>query len=441
MQNDLFSRSAENDKELTPLADRMRPRTIGEFAGQDHILGEGRFLRKAIEADRVPSMILFGPPGSGKTTLARLLANHTGAHFAPFSAVDGTLKEVRLILAAAAENRNVYRKKTLLFIDEIHRFNKAQQDALLPSVEAGVVTLVGATTENPSFSVIAALLSRCKVFRLEGLSETAVSAILKRALLDTERGLGNFKVDVDEDAIGFIVEMSRGDARFALSTLELSVKHALDWQGKVDLATVEETAQAKALLYDKSGEEHYNVISAFIKSMRGSDPDGALYWMFRMVDAGEDPLFILRRMIIFASEDVGNADPHALQVVMAADAAYQRVGMPEGAYPLAQACTYLACAMKSNAQVNAIAGPRRDIAAHGPLPVPMKLRNAPTKAMKEWGYGDGYRYPPGEGGYASGETYLPDKLQGTKYYVPQNSGVEARIALHLQKLRGEADEG
>jgi putative ATPase len=439
MQDDLFTRSAGQDKELTPLADRMRPKVLDEVAGQEHLLGEGRFLRKAIEADRVPSMILFGPPGSGKTTLARLLANHTGAFFSPFSAVDGTLKEVRAILSKAAELRSAYRKKTILFIDEIHRFNKAQQDALLPSVESGIVILVGATTENPSFSVIAALLSRCKVFRLEPLDEGAVTAILHRALSDGDRGMGRMGVEADEEALAFIAKMSRGDARFALTTLELSVRYAADRGHRLNLAAVEEAAQAKALLYDKSGEEHYNVVSAFIKSMRGSDPDAALYWMFRMMDAGEDPLFILRRMIIFASEDVGNADPHALQVVMAADAAFQRVGMPEGAYALAQACTYLAAALKSNAQVNAISGPRRDIAAHGPLPVPMKLRNAPTKAMKEWGYGDGYRYPPSEGGFAAGETYLPDKLTGRRYYVPRNSGVEARIALHLKKLRGETD--
>ncbi len=440
MSDDLFTHSAKQDKTLTPLADRMRPRKLEEFCGQEHILGAGKFLRRAIEEDRVPSMILFGPPGSGKTTLARLLANHTGASFSPFSAVDGTLKEVREILARAAEIRRSYRRKTILFIDEIHRFNKAQQDALLPGVESGVVTLVGATTENPSFSVIAALLSRCKVFRLECLDDAAVLEILKRAATDTDRGLGTMGVEADDEALLFIAQMSRGDARFALTNLELSFKHALNADKKVTIKTVEETAQAKALLYDKTGEEHYNVVSAFIKSMRGSDPDAALYWMFRMLDAGEDPLFVLRRMIIFASEDIGNADPHALQVTIAADAAFQRVGMPEGAYALSQACTYLACAMKSNAQVNAIHGPKRDIAEHGPLPVPMKIRNAPTKMMKQWGYGEGYRYPPNEGGYAKGEVYLPEKLAGAKYYIPQDSGVEARIAAHLRRLRGEADE-
>jgi putative ATPase len=437
MRDDLFTRAIGQDKELTPLADRMRPRTIDELAGQEHLLGKDRFLRKAVEADRIPSMILFGPPGCGKTTLARVLANHTDAYFSPFSAVDGTLKEVRAILTEASKMRSAYRKKTILFIDEIHRFNKAQQDALLPSVEQGIVILVGATTENPSFSVIAALLSRCKVFRLEPLSDRAVADLLLRALADEERGLGQMKIEIDDNALSFVAEAARGDARFALNTLELAAKYAAEHHNRIDLATAEETAQSKALLYDKSGEEHYNIISAFIKSMRGSDPDAALYWMFRMIDAGEDPLFIFRRMIIFASEDVGNADPHALQLVMAADAAYQRVGMPEGAFPLAQACTYLASAMKSNAQVDAISGPRRDIASLGPLPVPMKLRNAPTKAMKEWGYGENYRYPPSEGGYARAETYLPDRLIGTRYYLPRDSGVEARIAAHLKKLRGE----
>ncbi len=441
MNDDLFSRAAGQDHGLTPLADRMRPASVDDFVGQEQILGPGKFLTRAIDADRVPSLILWGPPGTGKTTLAHVLAGYTGAVFEPFSAVNGTLKQVRAIIDKADESRRAYRRRTILFIDEIHRFNKAQQDALLPSVEKGVVTLVGATTENPSFSVISALLSRCKVLRLEPLEPEAVVSILKRALKDKDKGFGKLEIEVDEEAMALIAQSARGDARFALNSLELSVLHARDQNmSLVDIACVEEAAQAKALLYDKTGEEHYNVISAFIKSLRGSDPDAALYWMFRMIEAGEDPLFVLRRMIVFASEDIGNADPHALQVVMAADGAFQRIGFPEGVYPLAQACTYLAAAPKSNAQVEAISGPKRDIKAHGPLPVPMKLRNAPTKHMKEWGYGDNYRYPPNEGGHVPGETYLPDTLIGHRYYHPKESGIEARIKKRLSWLRGEEEE-
>ena len=398
-----------------------------------------RYLEGQITEDLKEKMVFLGGPRQvGKTTLARVLASHTGAKFVAYSAVGGSIKEVRDIIHKARIDRAHYRKRTILFIDEIHRFNKAQQDALLPSVEQGVVTLVGATTENPSFSVIAALLSRCKVLELKSLDSPDIKAVLRRAIQDNSRGLGKFDVQLEEDALDFLAESARGDARYALTALEMSVLHAVDANAKfVDIACVEEASQAKALLYDKSGEEHYNVVSAFIKSMRGSDPDAALYWMFRMLEAGDDPLFVLRRMIIFASEDIGNADPRALQLAVAADQAFQRIGLPEGAYPMAQLCTYLASAPKSNAQVGAIYGPKGDIKKHGPLPVPHKLRNAPTRLMKEMGYGDGYRYPPNEGGFAAEETYLPDKLTGTRYYDPQPSGFEQRIAEHLARLRSK----
>ncbi|MBN2714270.1 MAG: replication-associated recombination protein A [Deltaproteobacteria bacterium] len=441
MTEDLFGHAAKSDNRLSPLPDRMRPENLTEIAGQHHLLADGRFLERAIRADRIPSLIFWGPPGVGKTTLARVLATHTGAKFVSYSAVGGSIKDVRDIIHKAKTDRAHYRKRTILFIDEIHRFNKAQQDALLPSVEQGVVTLVGATTENPSFSVIAALLSRCKVLELKSLSPDDIRGVLNRAIHDTARGLGKFEVIIDDDALSFLAENARGDARYALTALEMSVHHAMETESRrVDIACVEEASQAKALLYDKSGEEHYNVVSAFIKSMRGSDPDAALYWMFRMLEAGDDPMFVLRRMIIFASEDIGNADPRALQLAVAADQAFLRVGMPEGAYPLAQLCTYLACAPKSNAQVNAIHSPRDDIKKHGPLPVPKKLRNAPTGLMKEMGYGDGYRYPPSEGGYAAGETYLPDKLAGSQYYAPQPAGFELRIAEHLANLRSRGKQ-
>lgn len=436
MTADLFGHAVKNDNTLTPLPDRIRPTTLDEIAGQKHLLGKGRFLRQAIESDRVPSLIFWGPPGVGKTTLARVVAVHTGANFVAYSAVGGSIKEVRDIIHKAKTERAHYRKRTILFIDEIHRFNKAQQDALLPSVEQGIVTLIGATTENPSFSVIAALLSRCKVLELKSLLPNDIIDVVSRALKDTQSGLGKHNIEIDSDALDFLAQNARGDARYALTALEMSVQHALaSHADSVSVACVEEASAAKALLYDKSGDEHYNVVSAFIKSMRGSNPDGALYWMFRMLEAGDDPLFVLRRMMIFASEDVGNADPRALQLAVSADQAFQRLGMPEGAYPLAQLCTYLACAPKSNAQVNAIYGPKGDIKKFGPLPVPKKLRNAPTKLMKEMGYGDGYRYPPSEGGFAAGETYLPEQLIGKRYYEPNNSGLEQRIGEHLEKLR------
>jgi putative ATPase len=420
---------------MPPLADRMRPRSLEEVVGQKLILREGKLLREVIQKDRVPSLILWGPPGSGKTTLANVISELTRAEFVRFSAVLGGLPELRELLAAARERRAYQGKSTLLFVDEIHRFNKGQQDAFLPHVEDGTITLIGATTENPSFAVNAAVLSRCRVFRLEALEPADLEQLLRRALADHERGLGDMELSADADAIAALAHAARGDARRALGMLETAAA-LLEPSGKLDMAVVEAAAESRTLLYDKSGEEHYNVSSALIKSMRGSDPDAALYWLLRMLEAGDDPLFLLRRLMIFASEDVGNADPRALQVAVSADDAFRRMGMPEGIYPLAHACLYLASCPKSAAVKVAIGAVRAVIAEHGALPVPKKLRNAVTKLMKDEGYGDGYRYPPDyEGSVVPGESYLPEALEGSRYYEPTNQGLEQAIAERLQRLR------
>jgi putative ATPase len=426
-----------------PLAERMRPRTLAELVGQTHLVGPNKLLAEAIAGDRIPSMILWGPPGVGKTTLGRILAEQTKADFVPFSAVLGNLAELRAIVAKAKE-RLVYQSlRTLVFVDEIHRFNKAQQDAFLPHVEDGTIILVGATTENPSFAVNAALLSRCKVFRLEPLGEPELVRVLLRALHDVERGLGAKKLTADDDALTVIARLSQGDARRALSTLDAIADHLkATGDTRISLASVSATTERAPLLYDKAGEEHYNVVSAFIKSMRGSDPDASVYWMMRMLEAGEDPLFLLRRMIIFASEDVGNADPRALPLIVACDHAYRRIGMPEGLYPLAHAAVYLACTPKSNAVNVAWHRAKELVEKHGALPVPKKLRNAVTPLMKNEGYGEGYKYAHDfEGGVVPGETYLPDELSGQVLYEPTDRGEEARIKARLamiaQKKLGE----
>jgi putative ATPase len=381
-------------------------------------------------------MILWGPPGTGKTTLAHVIANETNSIFVPFSAVLGGVPELRKIIAAAKEQKNYYGKKTILFVDEIHRFNKAQQDALLPHVENGTVTLIGATTENPSFAVNSALLSRARVFDLKPLEAEDLRRLLGRALADDAQGVGHVPHTVDDDALAAISQNARGDARRALSALELASDFAQSAGVEaVTVAIVQEALATQTLLYDKSGEEHYNVISAFIKSMRGSDPDAAVYWLMRMLEAGEDPLFVLRRMLIFASEDIGNADPRALEVAVSADAAFRRLGMPEGIFPIAQCCTYLASAPKSNASYKAWKMAQSDVREHGALPVPLKLRNAPTESMKAWGYGEGYRDPHDESGFSRGETYLPDTLVDRRYYRPTDQGFEARIAERLSELR------
>ncbi|HSQ63205.1 MAG TPA: replication-associated recombination protein A [Polyangiaceae bacterium] len=440
----LFSHAARKGQlpGKPPLADRMRPASIEEYLGQEHLRGEGRFLERAIRDDRVPSMILWGPPGSGKTSLGHVVAARTKAAFVPFSAVLGSLAELRVIVEEARRLRAEMGQRTIVFVDEIHRFNKAQQDAFLPHVESGTIVLIGATTENPSFAVNAALLSRCKVFRLDPLGDDDLVRLLRRALVDEARGLGSFALGAEDDALAAIAKDARGDARRALTTLEIVAEHAhASGKAQLDLPTVEEAHTHAPLLYDKTGEEHYNVVSAFIKSMRGSDPDAAIYWMMRMLEAGEDPLFVSRRMIIFASEDVGNADPRALLVVNAADEAFRRLGMPEGIYPLAHAVLYLASTQKSNAVKNAWQRAKAAIEEHGALPVPMKLRNAVTKLMKEEGYGASYRYPHDEeGAVARGETYLPDDLVGAVFYEPGDRGEEAKIRARLEAIRAAPRE-
>ena len=436
----LFQAATRHDPDLrgaVPLAERMRPATLADVIGQEHLLGAGKLLARAIAADRVPSMILWGPPGAGKTTLARVITHSTNARFVPFNAVLGGLPELREILGEAKKTRAYEGKRTILFVDEIHRFNKAQQDAFLPHVEDGTVTLVGATTENPSFAVNAPLLSRCKVFRLQLLDATQLLEILRRALV-SPRGLdGAFTAD--DDALQAIAALAQGDARRALTTLEIAAAE-VERAGATQITreVVAGSGEQKTLLYDKAGEEHFNVISAFIKSMRGSDPDGAIYWLMRMIEAGDDPLFLLRRMMIFASEDIGNADPRALEIAVAADAAFRRMGMPEGMYPLAQAALYLATAPKSNACNTAWHKAQAAVHEHGALPVPMKLRNAVTKLMGAEGYGEGYRYAHNEeGGVAAGEVYLPDELAGERFYEPTDRGYEKQIAERVRRVRGE----
>ncbi len=421
-----------------PLAERMRPLRLEDYVGQVHLMGAGKLLASAISKDRVPSMILWGPPGVGKTTLGKVIAARTRSVFVLFSAVLGSIQELREIVAKAKERLDYKGERTIVFVDENHRFNKAQQDAFLPHDEAGTITLIGATTENPSFSVNAALLSRCKAFRLEALEEEDLVVILERALSDAERGLGTNGVHASPETLRAIARLSRGDARRALTTLESATTFAtLRGESELTLETLAASEEKAPLLYDKSGEEHYNVVSAFIKSMRGSDPDAAVYWMMRMLEAGEDPLFVLRRMLIFASEDVGLADPRALVVVSAADEAFRRMGMPEGLYPLTHAALYLACAPKSNAVKNAWQRARALIEEHGALPVPMKLRNAVTKLMKREGYGSGYKYAHDyEDGVVPGETYLPDALADERLYEPTERGEEARIRARLAALRG-----
>jgi len=411
----------------------MRPRKLAEVVGQEKVVGEGGFLRRAIAADRVPSLIFWGPPGTGKTTLARIMAAETSAHFVPFSAVTSGIKEVKEVMAEAVRLRRAQGRRTLLFIDEIHRFNRAQQDAFLPYVESGDVVLVGATTENPSFELNAALLSRCRVIILEPLQPAGLIELLTRALRDPERGLGRLGIEADAEALETLAQLASGDARRALNLLELAAADAAG--GRIDEETVRRVAQRKVLLYDKSGEEHYNLISALHKSLRESDPDAAIYWLARMLAAGEDPLYVARRMIRFASEDVGLADPQALPQCLAAWDAYHRLGSPEGELALAQAVLYLALAPKSVAAYEGYKAARRTVEERPADPVPLAIRNAPTRLMKEVGYGAGYIYAPHTEEGVGGLDCLPESLQGARFYEPKGEGFEKDLKARLDQYR------
>jgi len=428
-----------------PLAERLRPTTLDELQGQVDAIGPGSFLRKAIEADEIPSLILWGPPGCGKTSLARVIAGQTKGHFVLFSAVLSGVKEVREIVAEAVDRWQRFQRRTILFVDEIHRFNKAQQDAFLPHVEAGTITLIGATTENPFFEINSPLLSRCRVVRLEPLGQESLIALAKNAVSDVEKGLGSKGVSVDDESLRALARIADGDARRMLNLLEAAVEHASRQGLKVvDQGVLETVQTGPSLRYDRAYEEHYNVVSAFIKSMRGSDPDAAMYWMVRMLEAGEDPGFICRRMIVFAAEDVGNADPRALQVAVAAKDAFEYLGLPEAAIPMAQAVTYLAGAPKSNASYKALTSAQKAVRQYGSLEVPMHLRNALHPKMAELGYSKGYQYPHDYKGNFTTDEYLPKELQGSVWYHPIEAGYEKTIGERLaywRDLRKQAKEG
>lgn len=436
---DLFERQDENKDR--PLADRMRPGNLAEYVGQSHLMGQGCLLRSLIEDDRLFSLIFWGPPGSGKTTLARLMAKETTSYFISFSAVLSGVKEIRAVVEEAKTQLNHHQRKTILFVDEIHRFNKSQQDAFLPHVENGLITLIGATTENPSFEVIAPLLSRTQVLLLKPFSEEELSVIINRALSDQERGLGVWGLEMETEALMHLIRCADGDARVALNSLEAAASLQLSQkkvEKRITLSAVEEAIQKKGLLYDKAGEEHYNLISAFHKSLRGSDPDAALYWMARMLEAGEAPLYVARRMVRFASEDVGNADPQALHITIAAMQAFQFLGLPEGDLALAQAAVYLATAPKSNALYAAYGNIKETIRQTGYLPVPLHIRNAPTRLMRDLDYGKGYKYAHDFDNAYTPQEYLPDALRKQSYYEPAARGFEKIIKERMaywQKIR------
>jgi putative ATPase len=436
----LFDLPEEEDSpQGMPLAARMRPRVFAEFVGQEHLVAGERVLRKSIESDQLPSMILWGPPGSGKTTLAYLIANITESHFSPLSAVSAGVADLRRVIDEARKRLKASGQRTILFVDEIHRFNKAQQDAVLPFVENGTVIFIGATTENPSFEVISPLLSRCRTFRLNLLSSEEIKIIVERAIEDEERGLGKLKVSMSEEALRHLVTMSNGDARVALNALEVAAFATLpDAEGwrSIDLPVVEEALQHRALLYDKSGDQHYDLISALHKSMRGSDPDASLYWLGRMLEAGEDPLYIVRRLVRFASEDVGMADPQALVIAVAAQQAVHFVGLPEGNLALAEAVVYLAAAPKSNSLYQAYSRVQEDIQHGRNEPVPLHLRNPVTGLMRQMGYGKDYKYAHDYPGHFVKQQNLPSSLEGKRYYIPGDEGYEKEVADRLKKWWG-----
>jgi ATPase related to the helicase subunit of the Holliday junction resolvase len=430
-----------------PLADRMRPLELDEFIGQEHIVGKGKILQRIIEEDRIFSMILWGPPGCGKTTLARIIANKTESKFISYSAVISGIKQIKDVMEIAQVEQKTHNKRTIIFIDEIHRFNKAQQDAFLPYVEEGTIILIGATTENPSFEIISALLSRCKVFVLDKLNENEITVLLKRALTDKKRGYGNYNIKIDNETIEFLARYSDGDSRIAYNILELAVtsfkidetqetneKTLKNTPIKIDIRLIENIIQKKALLYDKAGEEHFNIISAMHKSLRGSDPDAAVYWTIRMLESGEDPLYVLRRMVRFASEDIGLADPNALGITIAAKAAFEFIGPPEGYLAIIQAAIYLALTPKSNALYKTYSNAMEDIKRYQSLPVPYHIRNAPTKLMKNIGYSKGYIYPHNHENAIVYQSYLPDEIKGKKYYFPTERGFEKDLKLRLEKI-------
>ncbi len=433
---DMFEQKAEEIKRKeAPLATRMRPTTFSDFVGQEHLIGPGRVLRKAIETGKVPSILLWGPPGSGKTTLAYIIADATESHFEPISAVSAGVADLRRIIEGANDRRKNLHQQTILFIDEIHRFNKAQQDAVLPYVEDGTIILIGATTENPSFEVVSPLLSRCQVLALNPLTDDEIQLIIMRALKDMIRGLGSFKVELEEDALKHLITMSNNDARVALNALEMAtLATPPDTDGKryISLATIEDAVQHRALRYDKAGDLHYDTISALHKSMRGSDPDASLYWLARMLEAGEDPLYIARRLVRFASEDIGMADPQALVIAMAAQQAVHFVGLPEGNLALAQAAVYLATAPKSNSLYQAYAKVQEEIKESTTESVPLHLRNPVTPLMKDMGYGQDYKYAHDYPGHFVKQQNLPDSLHGKRYYTPSDQGYEKKIITRLK---------